>query len=167
MAGWHHWLDGRESEWTPGVGDGQGDLACCDSWGCKESDMIEQLNWTELNDSWSSGLQCNFIMIFHLTAISIGYCEGLEGRGHVFSSLYSPKPTDWPILRTYSISIEWMCLLVSNNQEIILCFQEPPKRLILFLLQVFSNTKILETEQAEQIHKKWKWPNRREYSKSS
>ena len=36
MAGWHHWLDGRESEWTPGVGDGQGGLACCDSWGRKE-----------------------------------------------------------------------------------------------------------------------------------
>ena len=33
MAGWHHWLNGRESEWTPGVGDGQGGLACCDSWG--------------------------------------------------------------------------------------------------------------------------------------
>ena len=33
MAGWHHWLDGHESEWTPGVGDGQGGLACCDSWG--------------------------------------------------------------------------------------------------------------------------------------
>ena len=48
MAGWHHWLDGRESEWTPGVGDGQGGLACCDSWGCKESDMTERLNWTEL-----------------------------------------------------------------------------------------------------------------------
>ena len=48
MAGWHHWLDGRESEWTPGVGDGQGDLACCDSWGRKESDTTEQLNWTEL-----------------------------------------------------------------------------------------------------------------------
>ena len=31
MAGWHHWLDGHESEWTPGVGDGQGGLACCDS----------------------------------------------------------------------------------------------------------------------------------------
>ena len=41
MAGWHHWLDGRESEWTPGVGDGQGGLACCDSWGHKESDMTE------------------------------------------------------------------------------------------------------------------------------
>ena len=49
MAGWHHWLYGHEPEWTPGVGDGQGGLACCDSWGCKESDMTEQLNWTELN----------------------------------------------------------------------------------------------------------------------
>ena len=56
MAGWHHWLDGRNSEWTPGVGDGQGGLACCDSWGRKESDTIERLNWTELNwegDSFS------------------------------------------------------------------------------------------------------------------
>ena len=49
MAGWHHWLDGCESEWIPGVGDGQGGLACCDSWGRKESDTTEQLNWTELN----------------------------------------------------------------------------------------------------------------------
>ena len=47
MAGWHHWLDGRESEWTPGVGDGRGGLACSDSWGHKESDMTERLNWTE------------------------------------------------------------------------------------------------------------------------
>ena len=45
MAGWHHGLDGRESEWTPEVGDGQGGLVCCDSWGHKESDMTEQLNW--------------------------------------------------------------------------------------------------------------------------
>ena len=48
MAGWHHRLDGREFEWTLGVGDGQGSLACCDSWGHKESDTTEQLNWTEL-----------------------------------------------------------------------------------------------------------------------
>ena len=47
MVGWHHWLDGRESEWTPGVGDGQGGLACCGSWGHKESH-----NWaTELNQT--------------------------------------------------------------------------------------------------------------------
>ena len=49
IAGWHHWLDGRESGWTPGVGDGQRGLVCCDSWGRKESDTIEQLNWSELN----------------------------------------------------------------------------------------------------------------------
>ena len=36
MAGWHHWLNGLESEWTPGIGDGKGGLVCCDSWGCKE-----------------------------------------------------------------------------------------------------------------------------------
>ena len=49
MAGWHHGLDGHEFEWTPGVGDGQGGLACCGSWGCKELDTTEQLKWTELN----------------------------------------------------------------------------------------------------------------------
>ena len=48
MAGWHHQLDGSEFEWTPGVGDGQGSLPCCNSWGHKESDRIERLNWTEL-----------------------------------------------------------------------------------------------------------------------
>ena len=44
MAGWHHQLNGRGFGWTPGVGDGQGGLACCDSWGRKESDTIERLN---------------------------------------------------------------------------------------------------------------------------
>ena len=46
MAGWHHQLDGREFEWTPGVGDGQGGLACCNSWGHKELNMTEWLNRT-------------------------------------------------------------------------------------------------------------------------
>ena len=49
MAGWYHRLDGRESQWILGVGDGQGGLACCDSWGLKELDTTERLNWTELN----------------------------------------------------------------------------------------------------------------------
>ena len=53
MAGWHHRLDGHEFEWTPGVGDGQGGLKCCDSWGCKELDRTEWLNFTELNESCS------------------------------------------------------------------------------------------------------------------
>ena len=44
MIGWHHRHNGREFKWTPGVGDGQEGLACCSSWGRKESDMTEQLN---------------------------------------------------------------------------------------------------------------------------
>ena len=48
MVGWHHWLSGHGFRWTPWVGDGQGGLACCSSWGHKESDMTEWLNWTEL-----------------------------------------------------------------------------------------------------------------------
>ena len=49
MVGWHPWLNGHEFESTPGVGDGQGGLACCSPWGHKESDMTDWLNWTELN----------------------------------------------------------------------------------------------------------------------
>ena len=45
---WHHWLDGHESQWIPGVGDGQGGLACYDWWGCKESDTTERLIWSDL-----------------------------------------------------------------------------------------------------------------------
>ena len=44
MVGWHRCLNGHEFEVTPGVGDGQGGLACCNSWGRKESDMTERLN---------------------------------------------------------------------------------------------------------------------------
>ena len=50
MVGWNHRLDGHEFEWTPGVGDGQRGLACCDSWGRKESDTTDRLNWTENYD---------------------------------------------------------------------------------------------------------------------
>jgi len=52
MVGWHYRLDGHGFGWTPGDGDGQGGLVCCGSWGHKESDTIEQLNWTELMWKW-------------------------------------------------------------------------------------------------------------------
>ena len=55
-AGWHHGLDGCDSECTPGDGDGHGGLACCNSWGPKESDTTERLNWNELN--WTVGCEC-------------------------------------------------------------------------------------------------------------
>ena len=54
MAGWHHRLNGHEFEWTRRVGDGQGGLACCDSWGCKEPNTTEWLNWTEEILLWFS-----------------------------------------------------------------------------------------------------------------
>ena len=50
MVGWHHQIDGHGFEWTLGVGDGQGGLACCDSWGRKELEMTEWLNWTECKE---------------------------------------------------------------------------------------------------------------------
>ena len=50
MVGWHHRLDGHGFGWTPGVGDGQGGLACCSPWGRKESDTTERLIWSDL--SW-------------------------------------------------------------------------------------------------------------------
>ena len=57
MLGWHHWLNGHGFGWTPGVDDGQGALACCSSWGHKESDTTERLNWWYLiNDQKSLSL---------------------------------------------------------------------------------------------------------------
>ena len=49
MAGWHYRLDGHEVAWTPGVGDGQGGLACCDSRGRVAKSRTRLSNWTELN----------------------------------------------------------------------------------------------------------------------
>ena len=60
MAGWHHRLDECESAWTPRDGDGQGGLACCDSWGCKESDTTKRLNWTER-------IQCMYTYMYKYT----------------------------------------------------------------------------------------------------
>ena len=57
IVGWHHQLDGHEFEQALGVGDGQGSLECCSPWGCKELDMTEWLNWTEL-------IKVRYILIF-------------------------------------------------------------------------------------------------------
>ena len=79
MAGWYHQLDGHEFEWTPGVGDDPGGLACCNSWGHKESDMTEQLNWTELIYSVSVIQQSD----------SVIYIERERGEGNGTPLQYS------------------------------------------------------------------------------
>ena len=66
MAGWHHWLDGRESGWTPRVGDGQGDLACCDSWGPKESEKTDWLIWPDTISTTCSITFFYFFKLIHL-----------------------------------------------------------------------------------------------------
>ena len=74
MVGWHHWLNGHEFEWTPGISDGQGGLVCCDSWGRKESDTTERLNWTEQRSGtgWEVGGRfkreetCVYLWLIHV-----------------------------------------------------------------------------------------------------
>ena len=78
IVGWHHRLDAHEFGWIPGVGDGQGGLTCCDSWGCKESDTTEQLKWTELNwtefeiKPYPTSLQIfDPLLLFHVKCASL------------------------------------------------------------------------------------------------
>ena len=87
IVGWHHPLNGRGFGWTPGVGDGQGGLACCGSWGRKELDTTEQLNWTELN--W---LIYSIKSLFPILPIEI-------------TSIVSTSPSRFWLLWKYNLSL--------------------------------------------------------------
>ena len=76
MVGWHHRLDGHEFGWTLGVGDGQGGLVCCDSWGRKELDTTEQLNWTEL--WWQTLTKLMVVVILQYIQILNSYVVHLK-----------------------------------------------------------------------------------------
>ena len=65
MAGWHHRLNGHGFGWTPGVGNGQGGVVCCNSWGQKESDTTEWLNWIELNWIFSTEFKLSCLLSNH------------------------------------------------------------------------------------------------------
>ena len=79
MVGWHHQLDGHGFGWTPGVGDGQGGLACCDWWSHKESDTTEQLNWTELNATLTP--MCLYYRFFQLVLVSKKEISPISEKG--------------------------------------------------------------------------------------
>ena len=98
MAGWHHWLDGRESEWTPGVGDGQGGLAYCDSWGRKESDTTEWLNWTD-NISSAQDIFMRRVLLPHFDRVN---CQNSER----WSKLELGWQPDW-FHMLFSLSFTW------------------------------------------------------------
>ena len=78
-VGWHHWLEGHEFEQALGVGDRQGSLVCCSPRGRKESDMAEQLNWTELMTD-----EKMFIVLFSKLLSPFNYC--LQKSGSLDSS---------------------------------------------------------------------------------
>ena len=77
MVGWHHQLNGHGFGWTLGVGDGQGGLAFCGSWGRKESEMIEWLNWTD-SDSRST------LVLFYFHPHCVYVFRTWSGRKHSF-----------------------------------------------------------------------------------
>ena len=70
MVGWHHRPNGHEFEQTLGVGDWQGSLACCSPWGHRESDMTEQLNWSDQKNKWKGHRTCHSAVHF----FSVSYC---------------------------------------------------------------------------------------------
>ena len=90
MVGWYHWLDRHGFGWTLGVGDGQGGLVCCGSWGFKELDMTERLNWTELwkllplliSMNWDSNYQA--LSLSNFWCCGILFSPSLPGFKHWF-----------------------------------------------------------------------------------
>ena len=87
MVGWHHQLNGHEFGWTPGVGDGQGGLVCCGSWGRKESDTTEWLNWTESYGFSSS----------HVRMGELDHKEGWEPKNWSFQIVVLEKTLESPL----------------------------------------------------------------------
>ena len=84
MVGWHHRLNGHEFEWTLGVGDGQGGLVCCSSWGCKELDTTECLNWTDkvLRVLYTNGGSTREIISYQGVYIYLKHVWKLCDSGH-------------------------------------------------------------------------------------
>ena len=127
MVGWHHWLYGQEFGWTPGVGDRQGGLVCCGSWGCQASDMTEQLNWR------LSQLQIS--SFFFLTERRQGH-ELRMGHSRVtdqeemlawwqgWLNIELPREKEaWKLIRPHPKSIKPICLCCGNQ---VLDMESPP-----------------------------------------
>ena len=122
MAGWHHQLDGHEFEWTPGVDDGQGGLACCNSWGHRAGhDWATELNWTEW---YINCCQLSFLShLYNLTVVRLLlnlhpyfiYQPHSHQHTHIHTchhtaSLYSFKEWVWPriiSLRDTCVAHSW------------------------------------------------------------
>ena len=100
MVGWHHQLNGHKLEQAPRVGDGQGGLACCSPWGCKELDMTERLNWTDVRNQY----QMIFEKIPHIFKCSATFTKRDLGLSYwkplvsIFSELFAGQTLTQPHL---------------------------------------------------------------------
>ena len=105
MVGWHHWLDGREFEKAPGVGDGQGGLACCSSWGCKELDTTEKLNRLPIY-SLTLSPPHNHVCFLHL------FCKEVR-LYHCLDSTYK-----WYHMIFIFVWLTCLCMIISRSIHI-------------------------------------------------
>ena len=128
MVGWHHWPDGCESEWTPGVGDGQGGLVCCDSRGHKELDTTERLNWSELN------LVMSMCRVFSCVV----------GRGCLLWSMNSLGKTLWTFALLYSVLQRQICLLLQVFLDPYFCIPVPYNEKDIFFGSFSKRTLVLK-----------------------
>ena len=106
MVGWHHRHNGPGFGWTLGVGDGQGGLACCSSWGRKELDTTERLNWTELNwtDRWMEDLAK--VLLSGKWAVLLGGDLGAESVGGIrHEKSWGAEKKDW---EKEELSVSWV-----------------------------------------------------------
>ena len=94
MVRWHHWLNGHGFGWIQGVGDGQGDLVCCSSWGQKELDMTECLNWTDR--------MCNSNVQFSRSVVS----DSLRPHGLQHTRSPCPSPTPGAYSKSFPLSAD-------------------------------------------------------------
>ena len=108
MAGWHHRLDGHEFGWTPGIGDGQGGLMCCDSWGRRESDTTERLNWTD------TYIELFYLFTFYCCSLwlQLNFCEGWD---FVLPLYLQREDNSW-----YTAPSQWIIAGCSGEQVRIL-----------------------------------------------
>ena len=112
MAGWHHRLNGHEFEWIPGAGDGQGGLACCDSWRCKESDTAE---WTELEEwyKWTYLQNRNRLTESRLMVTRVKG-QGRDRLGvwewHVYTAVFKTDNQQGP-----TVFCRYICSVFCNN----------------------------------------------------